>query len=260
MKAAPATPAAGIVFSPQITCAARQIRIATPSIRISQAFGLILMLGVAILIFRAAQVFCGLKTMPAAGVAGAAFIVLVVVPNALYMLLLFLPSAYRVILAQQATFLEELMAAGRGVFALLIGDRRAGTYFDFSQRGLVGSFIAFLAVTGLNAVLPAILGSKEPGGITRSILMIAILFGLQLAFSAIVLRQLKRMDGLVPYLVADNWATFFLTLISGALAAAGIEGDAVLIVLAIIVIVIEVNIARLIVTLTPLQIAMFLIA
>jgi hypothetical protein len=68
------------------------------------------------------------------------------------------------------------------------------------------------------------------------------------------------MDGLVPYLVADNWATFFLTLISGALAAAGIEGDAVLIVLAIIVIVIEVNIARLIVTLTPLQIAMFLIA
>jgi hypothetical protein len=163
-------------------------------------------------------------------------------------------------LAQQATFLEELMAAGRGVFALLIGDRRAGTYFDFSQRGLVGSFIAFLAVTGLNAVLPAILGSKVPGGITRSILMIAILFGLQLAFSAIVLRQLKRMDGLVPYLVADNWATFFLTLISGALAAAGIEGDAVLIVLAIIVIVIEVNIARLIVTLTPLQIAMFLIA
>ena len=60
---------------------------------VSQAFGLILMLGVAILIFRAAQVICGLKTMPAAGVAGAAFIVLVVVPNALYMLLLFLPSA-----------------------------------------------------------------------------------------------------------------------------------------------------------------------
>ena len=152
------------------------------------------------------------------------------------------------------------MAAGRGVFALLVGDRRAGTFFDFSQRGLAGSFIAFLAVTALNAILPTILGSKEPGGITRSIVMIAILFTLQVAFSAIVLRQLKRMDGLVPYLVADNWATFFLTLVSGALAAAGIEGDPVLIVLAIVVIVIEVNIARLIVTLTPLQIAMFLIA
>jgi len=163
-------------------------------------------------------------------------------------------------LAQQATFLEELMSAGRGVIGLLIGDKRAGSYFDFSQRGLAGSFIAFIAVTGLNAVLPALLGSKDSGGIARSVLMVAILFALQLGFSAIVLRQLKRMDGLVPYLVADNWATFFLTLISGALAAAGVDGDPVLIVLAIVVIVVEVNIARLIVTLSPLQIAMFLVA
>jgi len=152
------------------------------------------------------------------------------------------------------------MAAGRGVIGLLIGDRRAGSYFDFSQRGLIGSFIAFLLITGLNAALPVVLGVKEAGGIAQSIVMVALLFVLQVGCSAIVLRQLKRMDGLVPYVVADNWATFFLTLISGALAAAGIAGDAVLIVLAIVVIVIEVNIARLIVTLTPLQIAMFLIA
>lgn len=163
-------------------------------------------------------------------------------------------------MAQQSTFIEELMAAGRGVISLLIGDRRAGSYFDFSRRGLAGSFIAFLAVTGLNAALSVILGTRDPGGIARSIVMVAILFVLQVGFSAIVLRQLKRLDGLVPYVVADNWATFFLTLISGALAAAGIDGDPVLIVLAIVVIVIEVNIARLIVTLTPLQIAMFLIA
>ncbi|MBI4921145.1 MAG: hypothetical protein HY834_05305 [Devosia nanyangense] len=163
-------------------------------------------------------------------------------------------------MSQQSTFLEELMAAGRGVIGLLIGNRQAGSYFDFSYRGLAGSFIAFLAVTGLNAVLPVVLGIKDPGGIGRAILMVAILFVLQLAFSAIVLRQLKRLDGLVPYVVADNWATFFLTLISGGLAAAGINGDAVLIVLGIVVIVIEVNIARLIVTLSPLQIAMFLIA
>jgi hypothetical protein len=162
--------------------------------------------------------------------------------------------------AQQSTFLEELMAAGRGVIGLLIGDKRAGGYFDYSQRGLVGSFIAFLAVTGVNATLPVALGMRDAGSIARSVLMVAILFALQLGCSAIVLRQLKRMDGLVPYLVADNWATFFLTLISGALAAAGINGDPVLVVLAIVVIVVEVNIARLIVTLSPLQIAMFLVA
>lgn len=164
-------------------------------------------------------------------------------------------------MAQQSTFIEEMMAAGRGVIGLLTGDRNAGSYFDLGQRGLLGSFIALLLVTALNAVLPIILGADEGGGsITRGILMVTILFGLQVAFSAIVLRQLKRLDGLVPYLVADNWATFFLTLISAAIAAAGIANDFTLIVLGIVVIIVEVNIARLIVTLSPLQIAMFLIA
>ena len=64
----------------------------------------------------------------------------------------------------------------------------------------------------------------------------------------------------VPYLVADNWATFFLTLVSAALAAAGFANDFTLIVLGVVVLLVEVNIARLIVTLPPLQIAMFLIA
>lgn len=163
-------------------------------------------------------------------------------------------------MARQSTFLEELMAAGRGVAGLLIGDKRSGGYFDLSRRGLYGSFIAFLSVTALNAVLPAITGQREPGGIARGVLMVAILFALQVAFTAIVLRQIKRTDGLVPYLVADNWATFFLTLISSAIAAAGLDSDFVLVVLAIVVIIIEVNIARLVVTLSPLQIAMFLIA
>jgi hypothetical protein len=160
----------------------------------------------------------------------------------------------------QSTFIEEMMAAGRGVIGLLTGNRQSGSYFDFSPRGLAGSFIALLLVTALNAVLPVILGLDSGGGVARGIFMVAILLGLQIAFSAIVLRQLKRLDGLLPYLVADNWATFFMTLISAAIAAAGLASDFTLVVLGIVVIVIEVNIARLIVTLSPLQIAMFLIA
>ena len=162
-------------------------------------------------------------------------------------------------MAQQTNFAEEMMSAGRGVLALLVGDRQAGRFFDFSQRGLVGSFIAMLLVTALNAVLPLVLGLAGDG-IGRGIFMVVLLFGLQLAFAALVLRQLNRLDGFVPYLVADNWATFFLTLISSALAAAGFAGDMMLIVLGIVVLIIEVNVARLIVTLSPLQIAMFLIA
>jgi hypothetical protein len=160
---------------------------------------------------------------------------------------------------QQSTFAEEMMAAGRGVIGLLTGDRQSGSYFDLSHRGLAGSFIALLLITALNAVLPIILGS-EGDSIARGVITVALLFVLQLGFSVIVLRQVNRMDGLVPYLVADNWATFFLTLISAALAAAGLANDFTLVVLGVVVIIVEVNIARLIVTLPPLQIAMFLIA
>jgi len=158
-----------------------------------------------------------------------------------------------------STFIEEMMAAGRGVLGLFVGNRQAGSYFDFSMRGLAGSFIALLLVTVLNAAMPTIMGAEDDS-ITRAIVIVAILFALQVGFSVIALRQLKRMDGLVPYIVADNWATFFLTLISTALVAAGLANDFTLIVLGIIVILIEVNIARLIVTLSPIQIAMFLIA
>jgi hypothetical protein len=162
-------------------------------------------------------------------------------------------------LAQQSTFVEEMMAAGRGVIGLLVGDRQSGSYFDLSLRGLAGSFIALLLITALNAVLPIVLGA-EGESITRNVLMVVLLFALQVGCSAIVLRQVGRLDGLVPYLVADNWATFFLTLISAAIAAAGAANDVTLVVLAMVVIFVEVNIARLIVTLPPLQIAMFIIA
>jgi len=160
---------------------------------------------------------------------------------------------------QQSTFIEEMMAAGRGVLGLFVGNRQAGGYFDFSQRGLATSFIALLFVSALSAAMPTIMNGGE-GSIAGSLLIVAILFVLQLGFAVIVLRQLRRMDGFVPYLVADNWSTFFLSLISTAVVAAGFAGEFTLIVLGVIVILVRVNIARLIVTLSPIKIAMFLTA
>ena len=143
----------------------------------------------------------------------------------------------------------------------MLGDRSAPSYFDFSLRGLAGSAIAFLLATVVNAYLPALLGlGAEAGSVVRGLLMVALLLALQIGFAAIVLRQLKRLDGLVPYLVADNWVTFFITLLSTGLMLAGVSGDVIIISIGILVIVVEINIARLIVTLAPLQIAMLLIA
>lgn len=157
-------------------------------------------------------------------------------------------------MAQSANFLEELMAAGRGLIRLLVGDRLAGSYFDFSQRGLAGSFIALLIVAGLDAVLPLILSSKHDS-IATSMFQLVVIYGFQLGFTTLVLRQLKRMDALLPYMVSYNWLNFFATLILGAIFAAGIGASIAILVIGIMAIVIEVNIARLVMTLSPLHIA-----
>jgi hypothetical protein len=160
--------------------------------------------------------------------------------------------------SQPTTIIEELTAAARGIAAVFVGDRRAPGYFDFSQRGLAGSFIAFFVAALIGTYVPGLAGGNSQGGLPPSApLLIA---GAQMGFSALVLRQLKRMDGFIPYLVADNWATFFLTAISSVLTLIGFTGDFAVIAIGIVVLIVEINIARLIVTLSPWQIAMFLVA
>jgi hypothetical protein len=162
---------------------------------------------------------------------------------------------------RQKSFFDEVVAAGRGVVALIVGDRKAPQYFDLSQSGLVGSFIGLLAITFVSAVLPLALPAAGEGySIARSAMIAVILFAFQVGFAAIVLRQMKRLDGLRPYVVADNWASVYISLGQLLLSFVGFQGEFAFFALSILVIIVEINIARLIVTLTPLQIAMFMIA
>jgi len=156
------------------------------------------------------------------------------------------------------------MAAGRGVIALLTGDWKAAGFFDLSQRGLATSFIALLIAVAIRAFLPIVVSQVHDSALS-SVAQYAILFLAQLGFTLIVLNQIKRMDAFASYLIADNWVTFFLTLILAALVAAGLGGDVdtadgIAIVFGIILIIIEVNIGRLVMGLPPLQIAMLIIA
>lgn len=156
---------------------------------------------------------------------------------------------------------NEVASAARGVAALVIGDRRAGSYFDFSDRGLVGSFIAFLVVALVNTAAPLLLGIPGMSGTAfRAVVTVIIVLALQIGAAAIVLRQLKRPDALVPYIVAENWVTFFLTIATTILGLTGIGGELLLIVTGIVIIIVMVNIGRLIMTLTVWQIVTFLVA
>lgn len=162
---------------------------------------------------------------------------------------------------KSSTFLDELVNAARGCFALLTGDRQAATYFDFSQRGLVGSIIAFVIASALGAFGSQLFGvASVPGAATQALIQGGLLFVIQLGVCYLVLRQMGRLDGFVPFLVADNWATFFTSLLALGLVLFGGPADVVIIAIGIVVLIVEINIARLIVTLAPGQIAVFIAA
>lgn len=159
------------------------------------------------------------------------------------------------------TLLDELKAAGRGCLALLIGDRQASSYFDFSLRGLVGSFIAFLLVSAATAFLVPLLlgGGNPPGEATRGIISTLLLLAVKDGASWLFLRQNGRLDGFVPLLVADNWVNVFGAVIGAIVAAVAGPSDILLLGMGLVVIIVEVNIARLIVTLSAWQIALFIV-
>ncbi len=156
------------------------------------------------------------------------------------------------------SFIEEAIAAGRGVAGLVVGDREVVRHFDPTIRGLLGSLIALLLITAASAYLPVLMG--RPGGVLRGILGYGLLLSLQVGFSAIVLGQLKRIDGFVPYFTADNWASVYVTIASTVLSLMGVSDEFLSVPIAVLVIVIAVNIGRLIVRLEPLQVAMFVVA
>jgi len=161
--------------------------------------------------------------------------------------------------SQPTSITQELAAAARGFIALVTGNRSAAGHFDFSQRGLVGSFIALIVASVLTAYGPGVLGvPAEPGTATRSIILGASLFVLQLGVVYFVLKQMNRLDGFIPYLVADNWISLFIAVLTVLVLRLIGAGDFTLLAIGILAIVVEVNIARLIVTLAPMQIVIFI--
>lgn len=159
------------------------------------------------------------------------------------------------------TFLDELTQAARGFGALITGNRQAASFFDFSQRGLIGSLIALVVACTVTAFGPQLFGMPvESGTATRALVLDGMFYLLQIAVAYIVLRQMGREDGFMPFLVADNWATFFTSVLSLIVMVMGIPATVVVMVVGLLVLIVEINIARLIVTLSPMQIAMFIVA
>lgn len=159
---------------------------------------------------------------------------------------------------QTNTFVHEAADAFRGVLGLVVGDREAPRRFNLTTEGLAGSLIALLLITAISDYLPVLLG--HPGAMFRSFASDTVLTALQWGCSAVVLRQVGRFDRFVPYLIADNWATVFITIAITTLQLTGAGGDVLSLAVIILLLVVAVNIGRLVVGLPALQVATLVIA
>lgn len=160
-----------------------------------------------------------------------------------------------------SAFFDEAANAVRGCIALVMGRRESSSYFDFSQRGLVGSLIAVLVAMLLAGFGPLLLGVPSPrGAATQSIVINAVLFVTQALTAYAALRQMGRQDGFIPYLVASNWVTLVSAILLLLSAVFGPIGIVILLATAVVAILTFINIGRLIVTLAPLQIGLLFLS
>lgn len=159
------------------------------------------------------------------------------------------------------TFLEEMKLAFRGVFALVTGQKNAPDFFDNSTRGLVGASIALIVALTVSAFVPAMLNPDPQSLIPReAFIFTGTVYLLQIGAAAIILNQFSRLDGFLPYLVADFWSTLVVSLVTLIPVLLNARTGLLMLVLAISVLIIKINIARLIIKLPGWHIVGFFVA
>lgn len=157
------------------------------------------------------------------------------------------------------SFLEEARDAAQGAWALVLGRPDAAQYFDFSARGLIGSFIALVLAIAVASFAPLLLGvDSGPASGTQAAIANVTVYAAQIGAAWLLLDRLGRLDGLVPFLVATNWVAFLGGLVLAISPLFGALGLVILFVVAIGILVVYVNIGRHVVTLSPLQIGFML--
>jgi len=110
-------------------------------------------------------------------------------------------------------YLEEMVDAARGIYALIRGEKEKLGYFNFSQSGLVGSFIAVF----IGLILQELFAGPGPEEFQvpawANLLSYAILYATPFIVAYGFLGIIGERDRMRGYIVVNNWASFFFTLI-----------------------------------------------
>lgn len=165
--------------------------------------------------------------------------------------------------ARHPTLFEEAGSALAGTWLLLAGRGEARGYFDFSQRGLAGSFIPLVLAC---VTLVTFLGMGPADQSISAAMQVFVLGAIAtLRYSAlrVILPPLGASDAFRPYMVASNWASaiavaavmvltfgvaFVAALILGPTSGETLVGLvlALWVAVAIAIVVIEINILRIV--------------
>lgn len=158
-------------------------------------------------------------------------------------------------MAQPRPFTTEIANAILGTLALLTGQRDAASRFDFTPPGLAGSLIALVFVAGLDALLPRLLGVGDSINALEALAFTLALYAVQLGVSVAILNWLKRLDAVVPFIVAYNWSAAVLSVAFTLASLLGMPAMAAMAFFGVLGLAVQINIGRLILTLRPLHIA-----
>ncbi|AVX05589.1 hypothetical protein [Maritalea myrionectae] len=157
-------------------------------------------------------------------------------------------------------YLEEMIDAAKGVFALIRGEKDKLGYFNFSQSGLVGSFIAVLIGLALQEVFsgPGPEDLQVPAW--ANLISYALLYATPFLVAYGFLSIIGERDRMLGYMVANNWASFFFTLILVAIFIFQLLASVGYFVIVVLTILVFWRTARLILGFTIPQTIIFFVA
>lgn len=179
---------------------------------------------------------------------------------------------------RRSTLFEEAGWALGGTWRLLMGQDQARSHFDFSQRGLAGSFVPLVLAC---VVLVGFIGAGSAGqtGVSPATQMffLGAIATLRLTALRMILPRLDALHAFRPYMVASNWANaiglalivpatfasvFIAALILGPASGQTLVGMVLMLwgAAALGLLVIEINILRIVARLGAAEIVLVLFA
>jgi len=162
------------------------------------------------------------------------------------------------------SLIDEARLAAQGTARVIAGRPDAPLYFGEGLPALFGSLLALVVAIAFSLAITtaqiAITGATPLVSSFETVATTAIIFLGQVGGTYAAFRTLKRADRFVPYLVADNWTSFYLSIATAVLGAFGLDAGIILLAVALVTLVAKVNIARLIAELRLGGIAILIIA